>query len=56
MCRLRKIATTQARMIKRRGVATVGPNHGFWSFFMIPTEIGVIRKKLNSRGCGLHDD
>ena len=54
--RLRRIAVTQAVMIKRRGMATTAPNHGFSFLSMRPTEMGVIRKKFNTSGCGLHDD
>lgn len=53
--RLRRIATTQPRTMKKRGKAITGPNHG-WSFLSSrPTDIGVAKKKFSNRGCGLHD-
>lgn len=55
MRRLRRIATTQAKMIKKNGTAITGPNHGTSALSMMPTEIGVSRKKFNNKGCGLQD-
>ena len=55
MSRLRRIAVTQARMIKNSGMAITTPNHGFSCLAPRPTEMGVIRKKFNSRGRGWHD-
>lgn len=55
MCRLRRIATTQARRIKKKGMAITTPSHGSCFLSMIPTEMGVSRKKLSNKGCGLHD-
>lgn len=55
MFRLRRIATTHARMIKKKGMAITGPSHGSSSLCMIPTEMGVSRKKLSNKDCGLQD-
>lgn len=46
---------TQARAIKKKGMAITGPSHGSSSIRMIPTEMGVSRKKLSNNDCGLHD-
>lgn len=53
--RLRRMAMVQATTIKKKGVAITGPSHGISSLRMIPTEMGVSRKKLSSNDCGLHD-
>jgi len=54
-CRLRRIAVTQARTIKKKGKAITTPNHGFSFLSMRPTEMGVIKKKFNIRGRDLHE-
>jgi len=54
-CRLRRIAVTQARTIKKNGKAITTPNHGFSFLSMRPTDIGVIKKKFSIKGRDLHD-
>jgi hypothetical protein len=49
-CRLRRIAVTQARTIRNSGKATTTANHGLFSPASKPTEMGVRRKKFNTRG------
>lgn len=55
MRRLRRIAMSQARRIRKKGTATTGPIHGISPLHIIPAEMGVSRKKLNNKDCGLHD-
>jgi len=47
---------TQATTNNNKGMATTTPIHGLSPPSSIAAEMGVIRKKFNNRGRGLHDD